>query len=214
MNTENTEKADPQKELAGCVIGRRAFVSRYLSVFICGSLLLLSIGGCASAVSNGESTSLGGDDLQRITDDMAMKLAAAPSVREEIAKTGPLAVVVEPVENRMTGEILPRGQAMAFTGRVRNLLAKSGSKDFIWIVNRDEFYALRGQERGEFGPSPDAIQPRYALHARFQTVTKDSQDSRSVYYLCVYELTDITNRLVLWTGSYEMKKAVVKGFLD
>lgn len=180
--------------------------------------------GCAAdgaAVAHGRSASLDGDDLVRITDRMAMELAADPDVRAAIAREGPLPVVVLPVENRMTGEVLPRGAAIALTARVRTQLARAAPDDFVWVINRDEFHALRRAELAgvaganvDLGPSPDAVQPRYALHARFHTLTRDTRSRRSLYYLCVYELTDIDNRVVLWTGSYELKKTVVKGFLD
>lgn len=179
--------------------------------------LLGGVGGCGSAVSEGYSTALDGADLQRITDDIAMKIAADPDVRAAVAREGPLPVVVLPVENRLTGEVLPRGPAMAFTARVRNLLSASAPRDYVWVLNRDEFYALRGRELDRsqgLGPAPESIQPRYALHARFQSLTNDNKDLRSVYYLCVYSLTDITDRTTLWTGSYELKKSAVKNFLD
>lgn len=207
MNTDERREGIPRAPRP-----RSAFASLCLSVLICGSP---GISGCGSAVSEGRSASLAGDDLQKVTDDIAMQLAASPAVRGEIAKQrGPLKVVVQPVINEMTGEVLPRGQAIAFTGRVRDLLFKAGNRDFVWIINRDEFHALRAKETGDLGPSPDAINPQYALQARFKTVTKDDRDHRSVYYLCVYELTDLNSRLVLWNGAYEMKKSVVKGFLD
>ena len=62
--------------------------------------------------------------------------------------------------------------------------------------------------------TPDAIQPEYALVARFSSVANESIKHRSSYYLCVYELTNIENRQVLWNGRYEVKKTAVKGFLD
>lgn len=181
---------------------------------------LLLAAGCDSnpAVSQGFNASLDGDDLVRVTDAMAMSLGGDPEVRAAITREGPLPVVLLPVENRMTGEILPRGQAMAFTARVRTLLSRSSPTDFTWVLNRDEFYALRGRELSnagvDLGPAPEAIQPRYALHARFQTLTNVDARKRDVYYLCVYELTDISNRTVLWTGSYELRKRAVRGFLD
>lgn len=224
MNTENADhisskpvhdESPPGRSI--CVHMRSLWLQR-ISLCLCVSVVsvLFTAAGCASAVSTGQSASLSGDDLRRITDDMAMKLAGDPDVRAAISAEGALPIVVLPVENRMTGEILPRGPAMAYTARVRTLLAQKAPTDFTWIVNRDEFNALRARELSgvDLGPSPDAIQPRYALHARFQTLTNDTRDARSIYYLCVYELTDITNRKSLWTGSYELKKAVVKGFLD
>lgn len=189
---------------------RRVIRPSMLVAAVLGSGL---VSGCGTAVSNGRSTALAGDDLQRITSDMAQKIAADPEVAAAIGREGALPTVVLPVENQMTGEILPRGQAAAFTTRLRTLLSQQMPGKFVFVLNRDDFYMLRNAELDK-GPAPESIQPRYALHARFQTLTKDSRDRRSVYYLCVYEITDISNRVSLWTGSYEMKKAVVKGFLD
>jgi hypothetical protein len=185
-----------------------------LSVFTCGSLLFLS--GCASAVSQGKNTALSGIDLVQMTDDMAMKIAADPQVQAAIAARGPLKVVVLPVENQMRAEVLPRGQAEAFVARVRTLLARHAPERFTWIMNRDTFYRIRGRELEgvEPGPSPDAISPEYSLSAVFTSMADEDAKRRSSYYFCRYELAALSDRTVLWTGAYEVKKIAVKGFLD
>jgi hypothetical protein len=82
-------------------------------------------------------------------------------------------------------------------------------------MNRDAFYRLRQQELDvDLGPSPEAIDPRYALQARFRSLTDEDVKHRSSYYLCVYELMDLQTRNILWSGKYEVKKVAVKGFLD
>ena len=53
-----------------------------------------------------------------MTDQMAASIAAEPRVQQALAQDGRLSVVVQPVENRLTGEVLPAGQAEAFTARV------------------------------------------------------------------------------------------------
>jgi hypothetical protein len=74
---------------------------------------------------------------------------------------------------------------------------------------------LRTQELDiDPGPSPEEVQPNYALTAKFSTLTKEDSKRRSIYYLCVYELTDIRHRNVLWSDRYEVRKTAVKGFLD
>ena len=178
---------------------------------------LLGAAGCAStgAVGAGRNTALDAVDLVAMTDDMAAQIVADPEVRRAIADEGKLKVVVQPVENLMVGEVLPRGPAEAYTARVRNLLAKAAPGDFTWIMNRDAFYRLRGQELGlDLGPAPEAIDPRFALQARFSSLTDESSKRRSSYYLCVYELLDLETRNVLWAGTYEVRKQAVKGFLD
>jgi len=172
--------------------------------------------GCTSAVQSGTNTALSGMDLQQMTDDMAMKIVGDPEVQAAIAKEGPLRVVVTPVENRMRAEVLPQGQAEAFVGRVRTLLARHAPDKFTWIMNRDAFYHLRDRELEgvDLGPAPDAISPDYALSAVFTSLADEDAKHRSAYYVCRYELSDLRNRTVLWTASYDVKKIAVKGFLD
>ncbi len=64
------------------------------------------------------------------------------------------------------------------------------------------------------GPSPDAINPRYAATAKFSSLADEDDRKHSSYYLCVYELTNLKDRTILWTGSYEVQKKAVKGYLD
>ena len=52
------------------------------------------------------------------------------------------------------------------------------------------------------------------MTATFSSLTDEDPRRRSAYYLAVYELTSLRDRSVLWTGSYEVKKVAVKGFLD
>jgi hypothetical protein len=188
----------------------RGFVASWFVLFP------LLLAGCAGAVAAGRNTALDGVDLVAMTSDMATKIVADPEVQKAIAEEGSLKVVVQPVENLMVGEVLPRGPSEAFTARVRTLLAKAAPGNFTWIMNRDAFYRLRDQELEgvELGPSPEAINPRYALQARFSSLTDEDLKHRSSYYLCVYELLNLETRAVLWSDKYEVKKTAVKGFLD
>jgi hypothetical protein len=174
------------------------------------------LSGCTSAVQSGTNTALSGVDLVQMTDDMAMKIVADPQVQAAIAKEGSLKIVIQPVENRMRAEVLPQGQAEAFVARVRTLLAKHAPDRFTWITNRDTFYSLRGRELEgiDLGPAPDAVNPDYSLSAVFSSLADENAKERSSYYVCRYELTDLRDRRVLWTGSYDVKKVAMKGFLD
>jgi hypothetical protein len=184
----------------------------YLAALLCAFPFL---SGCASAVQAGRNTALDSVDLVRMTDDMAAKIVADPEVQAAIEQSGKLKVVVQPVENRMTAEVLPRGPAETFTARVRALLSHHAPDRFTWVMNRDTFDRLRRKELNvDLGPSPEAIDPEYALTATFSSLTDESSRGRSSYYLCAYELTNLRDRMVLWTDKYEVKKSVVKGFLD
>ena len=188
-------------------------ITRVLALLLAMSSLVLA--GCASAVQAGTNTALDDVDLVRMTDDMSQKIMASPAAQQAYAKEGALSVVVQPVQNMMTAEILPRGPAEAFSARVRVLLSKHAPDRFVWIMNRDSFNFLRSRElEVDLGPAPGAIQPRYALVAIFHSLTSENRDQRSSAYLCTYQLSNLVDRTILWTGSYEVKKVAVKGFLD
>lgn len=178
-------------------------------------MLAATASGCASAVSAGTNTALDGDDLVRMTDRMSMSIVASPGVREAVAKEGRLRVVIQPVENYMTGEILPAGPKRAFVARVRELLAAHARGEFQWVMNKSDYYAVRATElERDLGPNPDSLRPDYALTARFDSLTNEDSKVRSSGYLCTYQLTDLRTRETLWTDKYEVKKTAVKGFLD
>jgi len=180
-------------------------------------LVLLLLSGCSvsSAVSSGHNTALDSVDLVTMTDQMARNLAAEPRVDEAYAKRGSLNVVVQPVENNLTGEILPTGQAEVFVARVRYLLSKHEPQKFTWVMNRDSFYRLRNRELDvDLGPAPERVSPEYALVARVSSLADENSKGRSAAYLCVYQLTSIKDGTVLWTDKYEVKKTAVKGMLD
>ena len=180
------------------------------------AVALLLIAGCGSAVESGHDTALDSADLITMTDDMAMKITASPAVQSEFAGHGPLKVVVEPVVNQMRAEVLPRGPADAFTGRLRTLLAHHAPQEFVWIMNKAGFDDLRSQELSNVdpGPDPDEINPDFALTATFTSLVNDNGQVRTDFYECVYNLTNLHTRAVLWTGNYEVQKKAVKGFLD
>lgn len=172
--------------------------------------------GCTNAIQSGHNTALDSVDLVKMTDDMAAQIGGDPEVMRAYQASGALKIVVQPVVNQMTAEILPRGPAEAFTARVRVLLSRHAPERFIWVMNRDAYYRLRNAELDGIdpGPSPDAINPEYALTATFSSLTSEDPKRRSAYYLCRYDLTSLKDRTVLWTGAYEVKKNAVKGFLD
>ena len=56
--------------------------------------------------------------------------------------------------------------------------------------------------------------PEYSLTGRFYAKTNVNSKERSDYYLCAYQLTNITTGVVLWEDTYETKKLVKKSLLD
>ncbi|HYE17867.1 MAG TPA: hypothetical protein VEA69_05460 [Tepidisphaeraceae bacterium] len=194
---------------------RPARAARALHRLLPTAYCLLLLAGCQenTAVSHGRSTALDAQNLVEVTDDMTAKLLADPEVRSAMAARGRLKVVIKPVENRMTGEVLPNGARHSFINRLRTNLQERAADHFAWVVNRDTWHAVRAAELDP-GPDPDRVQPEFALTARFSSITDESSRRRSAYYLCAYSLTDLNSGQTIWTAAYDIKKSAVKGFLD
>jgi hypothetical protein len=172
---------------------------------------------CASAVKHAHTTSLDGANLVDITDTMAAGIATDPDVNAAVAREGPLTIVVMPVVNHLQAEVIPSGVAHAFTGRIRALLSQHARDRFTWIMNRDAFFDLRRREvewKIDPGPSPDAIEPQYALTATFASLTHENRGGRDASYVCEFNLTRLQTGAILWSRSYDIKKKIVKDFLD
>ena len=179
-------------------------------------VVLALAAGCGSPLTTGQDTALNGADLVRMTDDMATSIEGNAAVQAAIARQGTLRVVVEPVVNQMTAEVLSPGAADAFTGRVRTLLARHDPARYTWVMNKAAFHRLRAEELEgvDAGPAPEAVNPDYALTATFTSLVHESAKRRTDYYVCNYSLTNLADRTVLLTKSYEVQKKAVGGFLD
>lgn len=192
---------------------QKAEVMRVLSFWVFMGMALSGCAGNNTAVSHGNNTALDSADLVEMTEDMTARMLSDPEIRSEMSRKGRLKVVIQPVENKMTGEVLPRGAKEAFVARLRSLLQDRAPEKFAWVMNRDNWYALRDRELDR-GPDPSRVQPEYQLTATFSSITDESSTHRSSYYLCVYKFNDMNSGIELWTGRYEVKKSAVKGFLD
>lgn len=180
------------------------------------------IAGCTTDAINRDSqnTFLDSNDLVKMTDKMADSIIADPDV-QRVTAVKPMIIVMKPIQNETSTIILPQEREL-YVHRVRVLLSgKPELRDrFIFVLNRDDYEALKSQEgmtEQQLGQPEERVQPEYALTGAFYTDTKVSNKTRSDTYLCTFRLTKISGEgtaLQLWEGSYETSKHVKKEFLD
>ena len=89
-------------------------MNRPLGIFcvLASAFCLVTLGGCAdknTAISHGHNTALDSANLIEMTEDMTAKILADPEVQSQLTQKGRLKVVIQRVEYRMVGEVLPRG---------------------------------------------------------------------------------------------------------
>ena len=174
---------------------------------ICSALLL---GACASGSGSvkGQSTRLSADDFIQMSELMARTILRCDEIQESPHK---LVIVLDRIRNE-TQTVLRRGLVLA---RLRVLLNQH-AMDRLQFVVRKEQYEVMVRERRDTDPelvpfddTPDArLQPDYALKGVFATHTRRDvkQKVRSDYWLCSFQLVNLTSGEMVWEDAYEVKR--------
>jgi len=195
-------------------------LSLLLAALALAAALLPGCNNPTTAVNkDAQTTFLTANDMIEMTNQMAASIIADPYLAQQSLKS-PLKIVIKPVINE-TSEIIRDNRAEIFVSRLQGMLAgnRQLAGRFVWLVNREDYEKLRREEipGADQLPNETAIQPEYALYARFLADTNATTKTRSDTYLCQYYVTRIageSSREVLWTGQYITSKKIKKEFLD
>ena len=179
-----------------------------------GVILVAITGGCSSDAINPDArtTFINSRDLIVMTDRMAASIASSPVLARLTARR-PMVIALTPLVNE-TNSVITRGQGAAFLHRIRLLLSAHASlrARFIFVVGRRRYRALYRHTLTQ-PPAGGRLLPQYALQATFYADTHVAPKLRSDYYLCTFFLTGIHNGVIIWQGSYEMRKVARSSFL-
>lgn len=145
-------------------------------------------------------------DVVAASDLMAQDLLALPELN---ASARQWLIVVDRVENRTVSD---RFDLNIFIERLRVNLAKYGRGRVTLIENRDKLRELQSRELepaaddfqqgpGRTAPGPAGIQPDFALYGKII----EMPNRGTSYYLCEFSLTDLRNRVQVWTNAYEVR---------
>lgn len=138
---------------------------------------------------------LGSADLQAASDKAVASIARVPGIRTEGEKT---VIVMDTVTNRTSD---PSADFQIYLARIRASLNQSGQRqDLVFVETRHK--AVQIKEREGYPTEATArTLPRYALTATFYDLPR----GRTNYYLLTFQLVDLTNDIIAWEDSYEVK---------
>jgi len=143
----------------------------------------------------GAGPNLGSADLVVASEKAVAGIADVPAIKQAGGKT---IIVMDRVENQTSD---PSANFQIYLARIRTYLNNSGAKkDLAFIETRTKAEAIKKREGI---PTQDSarIRPEYALTGTFY----DMPRARSNYYLLTFQLVDLTNDLIVWEDSYEVK---------
>jgi hypothetical protein len=152
-------------------------------------------------------TGIESQDIVAVTDQMARSLLAAPVIAE--AKTPPF-VAIDPVENATRFPI----DKNIFTDRIRAELntKAAGRMNFLardHIATLEHEQQLKQQGLVTASSDPNVVEFRgadYFLTGRLSGQSTGTAQGVSDYVLFDFQLIDARTNVIVWEGTYEMKK--------
>lgn len=143
----------------------------------------------------GEGSRLGSADLAAATDEMIASIAQVPEIRNNDKRT---VIVIDRVENRTSRSA---EQFQIYLARLRAMMNQSGLKrDIVFVEDRAKAERIK-QREGYPADATARTLPTRAITATFY----DMPRARSNYYLLTFQLIDLSNDLITWEDSYEVK---------
>lgn len=147
-------------------------------------------------------------DVVSATDQLAQDLLALPELNQSKAQW---TIVVDRVENHTTD---PAFNYDIFTERLRTNLSRYGHGRVALIENKAKYREVQSreleQERDDYGqgaapgtPGPKGTQPDFALYGKIYEIPNRGTS----YYMAEFNLTNMTNRQIVWSRPYEVKVA-------
>jgi len=138
---------------------------------------------------------LGSADLTTATDQAVASIANVAEIR---AAEGRTVIVMDTVTNRTSD---PSADFQIYLARMRALLNQSGQKrDLVFVETRHKAEQIKAREGFPEGATARTL-PNYAMTATFY----DMPRGKTNYYLLTFQLVDLTNDLITWEDSYEVK---------
>lgn len=143
-----------------------------------------------------EGSSLGSGNLINATDAAVAGIANVPEIKQAGVRT---VIVMDRVDTSKMSD--PSANYDIFLARIRASLNQSGAaQDIVFVETRDKAEAIKLRE-GIPKDQSGRTRPRYALTGTFYDLPR----GKTNYYFLSFVLMDLTNDVIAWEGSYEVK---------
>ncbi len=165
----------------------------------------------------GESTRLSGTDVVAAADAIAPSLMNSAEVAAEAEAGRVVRVVVLPVTNRLTGQVMTGAERHLFTGELQARLSQAAPDDFEFVAPSERIYAMRAGELGDaeaVALAAEDIDPDYALHAIFRSLRNESAGGLRDDYVAEFSLLDLRDKRVAWSDTYRTTRERRKDYGD
>lgn len=162
-------------------------------------------GGCAT--SNVRSTRLAADDFADVVAAAAAQLRASDALHDRAPDDEPWIVAIDRVEN-LSSDVIPVSEQWWLMAKLRaSLPMRSLSHDRAvkFVIPAEHLAEVRARDP-ELAEAAIERAPTHRMGAVFRSVTRLGEGGRTDLYRVDFDLVNLGDGELEWSGSYEFKR--------
>jgi hypothetical protein len=180
-----------------------------LTVTVLLGAFTVSLPGCAMTQSR--STRLTTDDVKEMAVQLAASLASSDFLRERSPASDRMVIAMDNVQN-LSSDLVPVSEQWYLMERIRasTPLASLGSqRNIAFVIPADNLRQLKDRVGAEAALAGAGRSPTHAMRGVLRSVTRAAALDRTDLYSFETRVIDLTTGAVLWSDSFELKRAAV-----
>lgn len=169
----------------------------------------VSLPGCAMTQSR--STRLTTDDVKEMAVQLAASLASSDFLRERSPSSDRMVIAMDNVQN-LSSDLVPVSEQWYLMERIRasTPLASLGSqRNIAFVIPADNLRQLKDRVGAEAALAGAGRAPTHAMRGVLRSVTRAAGLDRTDLYSFETRVIDLGSGAVLWSDSFELKRAAV-----
>jgi len=170
--------------------------------FALAALVLTIVSGCGSAPN---TTRMSIDDLDAMSAEMAQSLQSGLFAQRG-PHSPPMVIAIDKAENYST-ELIPVNERWQIMQRLRSsqpIVDLRNNRNVSFTIPRDELDSGRtGDEAGLAARRA----PSHTMEARFMSLRRAGGQDTTMLYTCEFRITDLSSGEIVWTDTFDFKKA-------
>ncbi len=167
-----------------------------------------TMGACASTQ---KSTRLTTDDVKELSVQIAASLAASDFLRERSPSSERLVVAIDRVEN-LSSDVVPVSEQWYLMERIRasTPIGSLGSqRNVAFVIPAAQLRQLKERVGAEAALAGAGRSPTHAMRGVLRSVTRSAGVDRTDLYSFETRVLDLASGNVIWSDSFEIKRAAV-----
>lgn len=168
-------------------------------------MLLVAIAGCAAGQPR--STRLTNDDFADLASTIAAQLRSSDAIAQRTPTDAPWIITMDRVEN-LSGDFLSTSEQWWLMEKVRSsvpMRALSESHAIRLVIPMERLKALRDRAP-ELEEAGVARVPTHRMGATIRSIGRTGDGGRTDWYAAEFELVDLRDGEIKWSGRGEIKR--------